>query len=159
MKINSIYEILKVIAAIVICELAGVIGSLFTVSSVGTWYSTINKPSFNPPSWVFGPVWITLYAMMGISLYLVWRSGNRSWLVFGVFGLQLILNALWSILFFGLHSPGLAFAEIILLWLSIIASIVLFFGTSRPAAYLLIPYVLWVSFAAVLNFAIWRLNI
>ena len=115
MKTIAVYEILKVIAAIVICEFAGVIGSLFTVSSVGTWYSKLHKPAFNPPSWIFGPVWITLYALMGISLYLVWHSGNRSWLVFGVFVLQLMLNALWSILFFGLHAPGIAFAEIILL--------------------------------------------
>jgi tryptophan-rich sensory protein len=159
MKTETIYEILKLIGAIVICQLAGIIGSVFTVSSVGSWYMTINKPSFNPPSWVFGPVWITLYALMGIALYLVWRSGSRSWLVLGVFGLQLVLNALWSILFFGLQSPGAAFIEIIFLWISIAASIVLFFGISRPAAYLLVPYILWVSFAAVLNFAIWRLNI
>lgn len=158
MKQTAIYEVLKAIGAIVICQLAGIIGSFFTVSSVGTWYAAINKPSFNPPSWVFGPVWITLYTMMGISLYLVWRSGNRDWVVFGVFGLQLVLNAAWSILFFGLQSPGIAFAEIIVLWLSILATIFLFFNVSRAAAYLLIPYALWVTFAAVLNFAIWRLN-
>ncbi|MBW2964801.1 tryptophan-rich sensory protein [Candidatus Woesearchaeota archaeon] len=158
MKSATIYEVLKAIAAIAICQLAGILGSLFTISSVGSWYMTLNKPVFNPPSWVFGPVWITLYTMMGISLYLVWRSGNRSWLVLGVFGLQLVLNALWSILFFGMHAPGIAFVEIVILWLSIIATIVLFFSVSRAASYLLIPYALWVTFAAVLNFAIWRLN-
>jgi tryptophan-rich sensory protein len=158
MKLLNMQEILKLVGAIVICQLAGVIGSFFTVSSVGSWYTGLVKPSFNPPSWVFGPVWITLYTLMGISLYLVWNSGNRSWLVFGVFGLQLVLNTLWSILFFGLQMPGIAFIEIILLWLSIIATIALFFTGSRAASYLLIPYLLWVSFAAVLNFMLWRLN-
>ncbi len=158
MKLEIPYEILKAAGAVIICQLAGVIGSLFTASSVGSWYSTLNKPPFNPPGWVFGPVWITLYTMMGISLYLVWRSGNRDWLVLGVFGFQLVLNALWSILFFGLQVPGIAFAEILVLWISIIATIVLFFSVSRAASYLLVPYLLWVSFAAVLNFMIWRLN-
>jgi len=158
MKNQTIYEILKLAAAIALCHLAGIIGSLFTVTSSGSWYETIIKPSFNPPGWVFGPVWLTLYTLMGISLYLVWRSGNRDWIVFGVFGLQLVLNALWSILFFGIQSPVYAFIEIIFLWAAIIASIVLFFRVSKTAAYLLIPYALWVSFAAFLNFTIWRLN-
>jgi tryptophan-rich sensory protein len=158
MKTATIYEILKAFGAIVLCQLAGIIGSFFTASSVSTWYAALNKPSFNPPSWVFGPVWITLYTLMGISLYLVWRSGSRDWVVLGVFGFQLVLNALWSILFFGMQSPGIAFAEIIVLLLSILLTMVLFFTVSRTASYLLIPYALWVSFAAVLNFAIWRLN-
>ncbi|MBW2971904.1 tryptophan-rich sensory protein [Candidatus Woesearchaeota archaeon] len=158
MKTTTVYEILKAIGAIVICQLAGIIGSLFTASSIGSWYSALNKPSFNPPNWVFGPVWITLYTMMGISLYLVWRSGSRDWLVLGVFGLQLVLNTLWSILFFGMHAPGWAFVEIVVLWASIVATIVVFFGVSRTASYLLIPYALWVSFAALLNFMLWRLN-
>ncbi len=158
MKTQTIYEILKALGAIIICHLAGIIGSLFTVTSAGSWYETIIRPSWNPPGWIFGPVWLTLYTMMGISLYLVWRSGNRNWLVFGVFGLQLVLNALWSILFFGMQTPGYAFIEIIILWLSIIASIIIFFSVSRTASYLLIPYALWVSFAAFLNFTIWKLN-
>ncbi|MBN1544010.1 tryptophan-rich sensory protein [Candidatus Woesearchaeota archaeon] len=158
MKTGAFYEALKVAAAILICQLAGIIGSFFTASSVGAWYAALNKPAFNPPGWVFGPVWITLYTMMGISLYLVWRSGSRSWFVFGVFGLQLVLNALWSILFFGFHAPGIAFAEITILWLSIMATTVLFFSISRAASYLLVPYLLWVSFAALLNFMLWRLN-
>lgn len=158
MKTQTIYEILKAAGAIIICQLAGIIGSFFTASSVSSWYTTLNKPSFNPPGWVFGPVWITLYTMMGISLYLVWRSGNRDWYVFGIFGLQLVLNALWSILFFGMQSPMYAFIEIIILWASIIATIIIFFSVSRTASYLLIPYAVWVSFAALLNFMIWRLN-
>lgn len=151
---NKIY---KLIISLVICQLAGVIGSLFTVSSVSTWYSALNKTALNPPSWVFGPVWITLYLMMGISLYLVWDKGIEKKQAI-IFGVQLALNSLWSILFFGLKSPISALIEIILLWVAILMTIIYFYKTSRTASYLLIPYILWVSFAAVLNFAIWYVN-
>ncbi len=151
----------KLIPSIIICQLAGIIGSIFTVSSVSTWYLTLNKPFFNPPSWVFGPVWIMLYFLMGISLYIVWNKGigsKESKIAISVFGVQLILNALWSIIFFGLRLPLFAFIEIIFMWLAIIATIVYFYRISKVASYLLIPYILWVSFAAILNFAIYYLN-
>jgi steroid 5-alpha reductase family enzyme/tryptophan-rich sensory protein len=143
--------------AIIICLAAGGIGGFFTTTGPGTWYASIVKPSFNPPSWVFGPVWTTLYLMMGVSLYLAMKKKvGKTALV--VFATQLVLNALWSILFFGFESPRLALLCIALLWCSILACIILFYKKSRTAAYLLIPYLLWVSFASVLNAAIYLLN-
>lgn len=136
-------------------------GSLFTVSSVSTWYQTLVRPALNPPSWVFGPVWIALYFLMGIALYLVWQKGLKRKEVkvaMAVFGVQLVLNSVWSIVFFGMQNPGLAFVDIILLWISILLSIILFYKISKPASYLLIPYILWVSFASYLNYAIWIIN-
>ena len=149
----------KLIFSIVICQLAGIIGSFFTVSSVSTWYVTLNKPFFNPPSWLFGPVWITLYFLMGISLYLIWNNDDKDTKSAQiVFFIQLGLNTLWSLLFFGLKSPLLAFIEIIILWLFIVLTIFFFYQKSKTASYLLIPYLLWVSFASVLNFSIFYLN-
>ena len=137
--------------------LASAIGGLFTASSVSTWYVELNKPVFNPPSWIFGPVWTLLYLLIGISLYLVWikKDDVRA---FFVFGIQLFLNALWSILFFGLKLPLYAFIEIILLWIAILMTIIYFYRINKTSAYLLVPYILWVSFAAVLNFSIFILN-
>lgn len=158
MRINNFF---KLVLAIVISELAGVIGSLFTFSAIPTWYAGLAKPALNPPSWLFGPVWTTLYALMGIAAFLIWKNGWEKKDVkaaLGIFGLQLVLNAVWSIIFFGLKSPGWAFLEIILLWLAIAWAIVLFYKISRAAAYLLLPYILWVSFAAYLNYSIWALN-
>jgi len=159
MKLNTIF---KVFVAIAIAELAGVIGSFFTANSVSTWYATqLVKPSWNPPSWVFGPVWITLYAMMGIAAYLVWSRGlerKEVKIALGVFGVQLVLNAIWSIIFFGIQSPGWAFVEIVFLWVAIVATIAVFARISKPAAWLLVPYILWVSFAGFLNYTIWDLN-
>ena len=153
-------KILKLIVSILICQGAGFIGSFFTVSSVGSWYQRLAKPSFSPPDWLFGPVWITLYLLMGISLYLVWSQwplpGTKAALA--LFGLQLFLNAAWSVLFFGLKQPGPAFVEIAILFSAIAVTFLLFIRISKPAAYLLIPYLVWVGFAAFLNFSIWRLN-
>lgn len=140
---------------------AGIVGSIFSITAIPTWYQTLQKPVLNPPSWVFGPVWTTLYIFMGVAAFLVWKKGWEHKGVKGaltVFGAQLILNALWSVTFFGLHNPALAFVNIALLWVMIIWTITLFFRLTRPAAYLLLPYLLWVSFASYLNFAIWRLN-
>jgi benzodiazapine receptor len=151
----------KLAVSILICQLAGIIGSFFTVSSVGTWYVGLAKPSFNPPNWVFFPVWTTLFVLMGISLYIVWDNGiksKQSKTAITIFGVQLALNTLWSILFFGFKSPLFAFIEIIFLWTAILLTILYFYRISKPAAYLLIPYILWVSFAAVLNFSIFYLN-
>jgi benzodiazapine receptor len=124
------------------------------------WYAALNKPEWNPPSWVFGPVWTTLYTMMAVSAWLVWRQGGfaRQWLALSAFLVQLALNALWSPLFFGLKQLGVAFAEIIVLWLAIACTIVVFRRVHRTAAWLLVPYLAWVSFAAFLNWTLWRLN-
>ncbi len=151
----------KLISAVLICELAGVIGSVFTISAIPAWYETLKKPSFNPPNWIFGPVWTLLYLLMGIALYLVWQSKSNPELksyALIAFGVQLLLNALWSIIFFGLKSPMGAFVEIGLLWASILVSIILFFKISQVAGFILLPYILWVSFAAILNAAIAILN-
>jgi translocator protein len=154
-------NILRLIIALTISQLAGVVGALFSTSAIPTWYVSLNKPEINPPNWVFGPVWITLYFLMGLAAFMVWRvgvhtKGVRKALI--VFGIQLVLNALWSVIFFGLHNPGLAFIHIILLWLSILWMMLLFVKISRPAAIMLIPYILWVSFAAYLNYSIWVIN-
>jgi benzodiazapine receptor len=152
-------DIKKLIYSLIICLAAGAIGSLFTSSSIPTWYAALNKPFFNPPNWLFGPVWTLLYVLMGISLYLVWSRGfkkNKDAITW--FFVQLILNTLWSILFFGLKSPLSAFIEIILLWIAILVTLIKFHKISKNSAYLLIPYLAWVSFAAVLNFSIFYLN-
>ncbi len=144
----------KLLLSILLCEGAGLIGSIFTFNSVTSWYPTLVKPFFNPPSWVFGPVWTILYILMGVSLFLVWdKKVNLKW-----FWIQLVLNALWSIVFFGLKSPSLAFAVIILLWISIFHTIGAFGKINKTAAYLLWPYLAWVSFALLLNLSIVILN-
>jgi len=150
---------IKLIIALVIPFIASTIGSIFTASSVSTWYQTLNKPIFNPSGWIFGPVWTLLYLLIGIALYLVWidKSKNKE-KAYWVFGIQLGLNALWSVLFFGLQSPLLAFIEIIFLWAAILMTIIYFYKINKKTIYLLVPYILWVSFAAVLNFAIMILN-
>ena len=142
-----------------VCLGAGAAGSIATTPQIPTWYASLSKPSWNPPSWVFGPVWTTLYVMMGVAAWLVWRKvGTPYGRVFLWFWIQLILNALWSFIFFGLEQPGWASAEIILLWLSIAATLWMFRKCSALAALLLTPYLGWVSFAACLNLTIWRLN-
>ncbi len=151
----------KLIIAIVVSELAGIIGSVFTAPSIAGWYATLVKPILNPPAWVFGPVWTTLFALMGIAAFLVWKKGldrRDEKIALGIFLGQLVLNTLWSIIFFGLHSPVGALIEIVFLWLAILATIIAFAKISKPAAWLLVPYILWVSFAAYLNYSIWMLN-
>lgn len=158
MKTNNVF---KLIVAIVVCELVGVVGSLFTRSSIQGWYVRLARPELAPPNWVFAPVWTTLFALMGIAAFLVWRRGlgNRNVQVaLGTFAGQLFLNALWSAIFFGLHSYGGAIIEIVFLWFAILATIIAFARVSKPAAWLLAPYILWVSFALYLNLMIWMLN-
>ncbi len=150
----------KLILSIGICLGAGVLGSFFTVSSIPTWYVTLNKPIFSPPNWVFGPVWTILYVLMGISLYLILSTKekvNRQKAVI-TFAIQLILNATWSIIFFGLKNPTLALVNIVALWVAIILTIKAFYKINKLAAYLLIPYLLWVTFASSLNLMIVLLN-
>ena len=155
-------NIFKLAGSIILCELAGIIGSVFTVSSIPTWYAALTKPALNPPNWIFGPVWTTLYFLMGVALYLVWTSKRGTepqrkqalWIFF----IQLALNTAWSIIFFGLESPGVALIEILIMWSAIAWTIKLFYPLSKLAAYLLIPYILWVSFATYLTYSIWILN-
>lgn len=154
--------VIKCIVSILVCQGAGLIGSFFTVSSIPTWYATLKKPSFTPPNWVFGPVWTTLFLMMGIAVFLVWRRGvdnPQVKIALSIFGVHLIFNTLWSIMFFGLRSPLLGLIEIVILWIAILLTITYFMKISTVAGLLLIPYIAWVSFAAALNFAIWRLNL
>ncbi len=152
---------LKFIVSIVIAELVGIIGSFLTMPSIAGWYAYLVKPEIAPPNWIFGPVWTILFALMGIALFLIWKKGfdtRPAKIALGIFSFQLALNLLWSIIFFYLNSPGAAFIEIISLWLAILATIISFAKISRPTVWLLLPYLLWVSFAGYLNFAIWQLN-
>jgi len=147
---------IKLIISILICQLAGVFGSFFTSPSIGTWYADLQKPFFTPPNWVFAPVWITLFTLMGISLYLLWDKKDK--ISLSIFGIQLVLNVLWSLLFFGLQNPFYAFIEIVILWFAILVSIVKFFKIDKKAGLILLPYILWVSIAAALNYYVWILN-
>ena len=159
-KTTSI-DILKLVISVLVCQLAGFVGSIFTRVSVSSWYVSLSKPSFTPPSWVFGPVWITLYALIGISAFLVWSKefNNREVkAALIIFGIQLILNAFWSAAFFGLRSPLAGLIVIVILWLAILVTILRFLNISTAAGLLLVPYILWVSFATVLNLSIFLLN-
>jgi tryptophan-rich sensory protein len=152
---------LRLIISIAACLAAGGIGSFFTAEAIPGWYAALNKPSFNPPNWVFGPVWTSLYIMMGISLFLVWKEGTGNSFVkpaLTLFIVQLILNSLWSAVFFGMKSISGGLLIIILLWLAILFTIFRFMKVSSFAGILLIPYLLWVSFASVLNYFFYKLN-
>lgn len=154
-------NLLKFMISILICLAVGFIGSFFTSYSVSTWYATLNKPSFTPPNSVFMPVWTSLYLLLGISLFLVWRQGTDHKIVrtaISLFFIQLLFNLLWSMLFFGLRSPLAGFLDIALLWVFILLTILAFYSVSKTAALLLLPYFLWVCFASILNFSIWKLN-
>lgn len=150
---------LKLIISLILPQIAGGLGAFFTISSVQSWYLTINKPSFNPPSWVFGPTWTILYVLMGIACFLIWRTSHPQKNKFlRLFALQLVLNALWSPAFFGMESPALGLMVIVPLWAMILICILEFKKSSTLASKLMVPYFLWVSFASVLNFSIWWLN-
>ena len=152
---------LVLVLGVLVCLGVGFFSGFITAESVETWYRTLNKPSFNPPSWIFAPVWTILYIMMGLSAGIIYNKGIRREevrLALRIFAAQLILNGLWTIFFFGFENPLMAFIEIIFLWILILYTILKFYKISRKAAYLLIPYILWVTFASVLNFSIWILN-
>lgn len=140
--------------------MAGVLGSAFTMGAVKTWYLAINKPAWNPPSWLFGPVWTTLFILMGIALYLVWsaKKSDKVRVAIKMFAAQLILNILWSIFFFGMGNFWLAFGEILVLWVFILLTVIKFWKVDKVAGILLVPYILWVSFAAYLNLIVAGLN-
>ena len=151
----------RFVASILVCFLPGTIGSWFTYPAIAGWYAYVNKPFFNPPNWIFGPVWSLLYLLMGISLFLVWQSKGKKKVLqeaYKLFFLQLGLNTLWSLIFFGLKNPTFAFLEVLLLWASIYATMRIFLKINRTAGLLLVPYLLWVSFATCLNLAIVLLN-
>ncbi|MBC7851108.1 MAG: tryptophan-rich sensory protein [Chitinophagaceae bacterium] len=152
---------MKLIISLLIPLAVGFTGSFFTTPEIGNWYSTLNKPWFNPPSWIFAPVWTTLYVLMGIAMWLVWKSDKPErakqralWL----YAFQLFLNFWWSVIFFHFHQPGWALVEIIVLWISILLTIFSFAKIDKTAAWLLVPYICWVSFAMVLNHGIWVRN-
>jgi tryptophan-rich sensory protein len=155
--LHTVIQVAALMLSILLVTAAASFGALF---SPGEWYAGLVKPAFNPPNWVFGPVWTLLYAMMAVSAWLVWRGRAAApvGLALAVYGVQLVLNALWSWLFFGVHALGVAFVEIVLLWLAIAATAVLFWRVNRLAGALFIPYLAWVGFAAILNFSLWRLN-
>jgi tryptophan-rich sensory protein len=152
--INSWFTLLLFI---LLCEAAGILGSVFTIKAIPTWYKNLRKPSFNPPSWIFGPVWTILYLLMGISGYLILESNAKSFVLI-LFFVQLILNAIWTPIFFGAKKLGLAFIELAFMWLAILLTIIFSWHISTLAALLLLPYLFWVSFAGLLNFSLWQLN-
>jgi translocator protein len=158
---KSVERVFKFLISISGCLAIGFLGSLITTPAIGTWYKTLSKPFFNPPNWIFAPVWTALYILMGISFYLIWKKGiinkkNKSALYF--FLIQLGLNFAWSFIFFYLQNPKLAFVEIIFLWTAILITILKFRKISKTAAYLLFPYIAWVSFASFLNLFVAILN-
>ena len=152
---------MKLFISILIPLLVGSIAGFFTTAGVNGWYAVANKPFFNPPNWLFAPVWTALYIMMGIALYLVWKTETTNAVkqtALILFGVQLALNFLWSFIFFYAKQPGWAFADIIAMWIVILLSIIWFGKISTTAAWLLVPYIFWVSFASLLNFYIWKHN-
>lgn len=159
----KIVSLPKLIISIIVCQIVGASGSIFTFPNIPTWYATLTKPFFAPPNWVFGPVWTLLFLLLGISFYLIWinsekklkKQKNTSMILFGV---QYFFNVLWSYLFFGLRSPFLGLVGILLLWALIVLTIINFYKVSKKATYLLVPYLLWVSFATILNLSIMLLN-
>jgi benzodiazapine receptor len=154
-------DIPKAILSIIACQGAGILGSVFTSSSVATWYPTLIKPWYTPPGWVISAVWILLFTLVGLSLFLVWRAGlgrPEVKMAVYVFAAQLGANILWSAAFFGMQSPLTAFVVIVVLWFLILLTIIRFRPISREASLLLVPYIIWVSFAAYLNYSILRLN-
>ncbi|HEX8456470.1 MAG TPA: TspO/MBR family protein [Pyrinomonadaceae bacterium] len=148
------------VCAVAACFAAAGLGSVYTTPSIPTWYASLQKPAWTPPAWVFGPVWTLLYLLMAVAVWLVWRergfTGARPALT--LFAVQLTLNALWSVVFFGWKRPGLALVEIYFLWAAIFATMLSFWRISHAAAWLIWPYLLWVTFAGFLNLSIWRLN-
>lgn len=148
----------KLIFSVAICEGAGLIGSFFTFPAITSWYKFLNKPSFSPPNFLFGPVWTMLYFLMGISLYLIWTSRKKAKEALFIFWIHLFFNVTWSIAFFGLRSPLLGLTNIVIVWILIVFVTYKFWKINKSAGLLLLPYLAWVSFATVLNYSIWLLN-
>ena len=160
-RMKDTTKIVRLICTVTVCLLIGFLGSSATTDSVTTWYVGLSRPSFTPPDWTFGVVWPILYVMMGISAFLIWNKGldkREVKVALSIFGLQLILNGLWTPIFFGLHLIGLALIEILMMWAAILLTIIYFWKVSKLAALLLLPYILWVSFAVILNASLFLLN-
>ena len=150
---------MKLIFSLLLPQLAGAIGALFTIKAIPTWYAFLNKPSFSPPNWIFGPTWLTLYLLMGIAVYLNWiRKNKQAKLNVRLFFIHLFFNFIWTPVFFGLHNLFLALIIIVIIWIMIILMIKNFWKVSKISSLLLIPYLIWVSFASILNYFVWRLN-
>jgi len=157
----NLREVPKLVASVLIVFLSGAIGSLATYPEITTWYAALVKPSWTPPNTWFGPIWSTLYILIGIALFLVWRQGlERRDVRFaiGIFAVQLVLNLLWSLVFFGLHSILAGFVVILILWIAILANMIAFYVISKPAGLLMVPYIIWVSIASYLNYSVLMLN-
>lgn len=151
----------KLAASILLCIIVGSIGSLVTITGPGSWYASLQKPFFAPPNWVFAPVWITLFTLMGIAVYIIWQSGPEKRdvrIAIGIFCVQFFFNVIWSFLFFGLKSPLLGFIDILILWVMIVVTLWAFYRVKKSAAYLLIPYIAWVTLASALNGAVYFMN-
>jgi translocator protein len=154
---RSFVSVIVLAGWVALCWSAALPGAVFMP---GEWYASLQKPSWTPPNWIFGPVWTALYTIMGVAAWVVWKRGGfaRQGKALSLFLVQLLFNALWSPLFFGMHSPGLAMADLLLLWLVLAATLAAFWKARPVAGALLVPYLAWVSFAGALNFALWRLN-
>ena len=160
-KKSTGFSVAKLIVAIVVCEAIGGIGSIFTIGAVSTWYASLQKPWFTPPNWLFGPVWVTLFLLMGISLYLLWTHADKNSIrkkALILFGVQLALNELWTLLFFGLRQYFLGLIDIIVLWVAIGLTIVESYRVRKLAGLVLVPYIAWVTIATLLNYYVWLLN-
>jgi len=159
-RVKQKVNLVRLALAMAGCLIIGSFGSVFTNPKIFTWYSALAKPSWTPPNWLFAPVWTTLFILMGVALYLVWQKYPKhgSGFALKMFGVQFALNVLWSFLFFGLESPLYGFAEIIVLWIAIAVTIFSFYKVSKPAAYALVPYIAWVTVAALLNYSVMVLN-
>jgi translocator protein len=161
MMLSLKMKIFKFISSATLCFLIAFLGGMATTPSIPTWYASLNKPFFNPPNWIFGPVWTTLYFLMAVSLYIIWDKklhDKKKEAAIRIFIFQLTMNLLWSLVFFGFHQPFLALITIIVLWKAIFVTIKHFYEISKVSAYILIPYLAWVSFASILNLAIAALN-
>ena len=149
---------MQLTVCIAVCMAAGLVGSLWTTPALRPWYASLTKPVWTPPNWLFGPVWTVLYFMMALAGWIVWRKIGLASAPMYLFFIQLGFNCAWSGIFFRLRSPGAGFAEIVLLWFAILATLVDFWRTAPAAGWLFVPYLIWVSYALALNFSIWRLN-
>jgi translocator protein len=151
-------NVVRLLISIVACEAAGAVGSAFTISAIPTWYAALQKPWFTPPNWLFAPVWLTLYFLMGVALYLLWGKRQQAGTALGAFAIQLILNVAWAVVFFGAHELFYGFVVIAALWAMILVTMALSYRLSRGATALLLPYILWVTIASALNYYVWVLN-
>ena len=151
-------NLVRFLISVAVCEAAGVVGSVFTISAIPDWYAALQKPWFTPPNWLFAPVWLILYFLMGATLYLLWGKRPQSDAALTAFGVQLLFNVAWSAVFFGAHAIFYGFVVIAALWAGIVVTLVLSYPVSRSAAALVVPYILWVTIASMLNYYIWVLN-